>query len=174
MIDKWSDALEAEVLAQELLQYAARLRARAKAIPLEQECTPTCSHPWLKATRNYAELARKVYRARRLREKFLPSELLGEPVWDMLLDLYIAALEGRQISVTSACAASAVPQTTALRWLSLMEDRGFTRRREAKHDKRVHFVEITTEGARHMQNYLSRVDSELLNDDTSVMFAIHK
>ena len=168
MTNDWSDAVEAEVLAQGLLEYAARLRERREARPSKPHNSQIRSHS--SANASYALLARKMYRARRLRDKFLPAELLGEPLWDMLLDLYIARLEGRDISVTSLCSASAVPGTTALRWISVMESHGLAERSEAVHDKRVHFVKITLEGARVMQRYLRRVDLELLNDEAPLMF----
>jgi len=64
----------------------------------------------------WVELARQTYDDRRRRNKIFQSEeLFGEPAWDILLDLFIAAKERRRVSVTSACIGSAVPSTTALR-----------------------------------------------------------
>src|SRR3546814_1454123 len=58
----------------------------------------------------------------------LDSELFGEPAWDMLLDLYAAALEGRRLSVSSSCLAAGVPPTTALRWQRLLVERELVER----------------------------------------------
>lgn len=52
------------------------------------------------------------------------ADLLHEPAWDILLDLFIAADAGRLISISSACIASAVPASTALRTISALEARG--------------------------------------------------
>src|SRR3546814_1843272 len=42
----------------------------------------------------------------------------SDPAWDMLLDLYLAAERNtRPVSISSLCIASAVPATTALRWI---------------------------------------------------------
>jgi FixJ family two-component response regulator len=43
------------------------------------------------------------------------GSLFGDPTWAMLLDLVIAKLENRTVSVSSACIASGAPTTTALR-----------------------------------------------------------
>ena len=57
----------------------------------------------------WVELARQTYEDRRRRTKIFQSEeLFGEPAWDILLDLFIAAKERRRVSVTSACIGSAV------------------------------------------------------------------
>lgn len=70
------------------------------------------------------EEARQHYNARRARANlFGVPDLFGEPAWDMLVDLFIAAEEGKQISVSSLCIASAVPMTTALRWITILEAR---------------------------------------------------
>lgn len=92
----------------------------------------------------------EVYKARRRRRQFLPAELFGEPAWDMLLDLMAAKLQRRQISVSSACLAADVPQTTALRWLGLLEQHGLLERTENDADQRVIWVSLTDRGAKAM------------------------
>ena len=47
-------------------------------------------------------IAKRLYRDRRRRADVFNADLFGEPAWDMLLDLYIAACEDRQVSTTSA------------------------------------------------------------------------
>lgn len=95
------------------------------------------------------------YQSRRRRHKFLPHELLGEPGWDMLVDLFIASLQQRQISVSSACLASGVPQSTALRWLNQIERLGLVERTASKHDHRVVLVKISDQGYQSMTDYYS-------------------
>jgi hypothetical protein len=62
-------------------------------------------------------LAVAQYDARRKRAEFVPSALLAEPAWDILLDLYIRQAQGKRTTVSSACVGAIVPATTALRWL---------------------------------------------------------
>jgi DNA-binding MarR family transcriptional regulator len=91
---------------------------------------------------------RRYLRARRLRDQLFPADLFADPAWDMLLDLYASELEGRAVSVSSACIASAVPATTALRWLGRLEELELVRRADDKNDKRQTFV-LLTESARN-------------------------
>src|SRR3546814_14904450 len=63
-----------------------------------------------------AIFVRTLLRLRMRRGCSLDSELFGEPAWDMLLDLYAAALDGRRLSVASSCLVAGVPPTTSRRW----------------------------------------------------------
>lgn len=93
-------------------------------------------------------------RGRRLRERFIPGELFGEPAWDMLLDLYAAGLEGRLISVSSACLASAVPPTTGLRWLNKLIESGLIERSDDASDARRANVSLSETGQEAIGNWV--------------------
>ena len=94
-----------------------------------------------------AAQVRDMLRARRLREDFLPGELFADPAWDMLLDLLAARLEQERVSVSSLCIASAVPPTTALRWIRTLTDKGFVHRQADPHDGRRVFIALAEETA---------------------------
>jgi DNA-binding MarR family transcriptional regulator len=72
--------------------------------------------------------------------------LFSDPAWDILLD--ILANEGRlnRVAVSSACIASCVPATTALRWLSTLEDHGLIERQPDPADARRTFISLTRKG----------------------------
>lgn len=89
-----------------------------------------------------ATQVRDLLRARRLREDFLPGELFADPAWDMLLDLLAARLEQERVSVSSLCIASAVPPTTALRWIRTLTEQGFVHRQADPHDGRRVFIAL--------------------------------
>jgi hypothetical protein len=105
--------------------------------------TPMGSHqapadqPSLSATQ-----VRDMLRARRLREDFLPGDLFADPAWDMLLDLLAARLEQERVSVSSLCIASAVPPTTALRWIRTLTEQGFVQRQADPQDGRRIFIAL--------------------------------
>ncbi|MBB4859745.1 hypothetical protein HNO88_003074 [Novosphingobium chloroacetimidivorans] len=104
----------------------------------------------------WVELARQTYEDRRRRNKIFQSdELFGEPAWDILLDLFIAAKERRRVSVTSACIGSAVPSTTALRWISILERQGFLSREADPGDARRVYVRLSPKGYEAMLEYFS-------------------
>src|SRR5918993_1365966 len=67
-----------------------------------------------------AKMARKILRARAARAEYLSSRLFSEPAWDMLLELYVAHLLQRRLSVSDLCIASRVPHTTALRSIQVI------------------------------------------------------
>jgi DNA-binding MarR family transcriptional regulator len=95
-------------------------------------------------SRTYA--ARAWIRMRRTREKVLGADLFADPAWDMLLDLYVEHKAGRSPSVSSLCIASQVPVTTALRWITKLEQDGLvTRTHDPKDGRRiyVHLVAST-------------------------------
>lgn len=83
------------------------------------------------------------FRIRRLRGRHLPGLSLGEPAWDILLDLAIAHYWRRETSVTSLCIAADVPSTTALRWINSMTKAGVIVRRPCQRDGRRSFLAIS-------------------------------
>ena len=73
----------------------------------------------------------------------------------MLLDLYIQRSKGRQVSVTSICNASFVPGTTALRWLAIIQERGWVSRESDPNDRRRVYIGLTREGEVAIAQYLT-------------------
>jgi hypothetical protein len=103
-----------------------------------------------------ASLIRAMIRARRLRVQFFPSELFADPAWDMLLDLMAARLERRTVAVSSLCIASAVPPTTALRWIKTLTDGKLFERVADSNDGRRVFIELTQVAESGMLAYLAQ------------------
>lgn len=98
---------------------------------------------------------RSMIRARRLRDRFLPPELFGEPAWDMLLDLFAARIERVNVAVSSLCIAAAVPPTTALRTIRTLTELGLFARVADPADRRRVFIELTEQAATAMQAYVA-------------------
>lgn len=143
----------------------AILESLNAASPTRDGGKPTASqdHPiWV-------ELARQTYEDRRRRTKiFRSEELFGEPAWDILLDLFIAAKERRRVSVTSACIGSAVPSTTALRWITILEKQGLLMREADPGDARRVYVKLSARGYAAMLEYFASASrSVVLLDDTA-------
>lgn len=103
------------------------------------------------------ETVRSIIQARRLRYQFFADELFADPAWDMLLDLFEAELAQHRVSTSSLCAASAVPATTALRWISTMTNAGLFRRRPDPHDGRRVFIELSPEASDAMRGYFNKL-----------------
>jgi hypothetical protein len=102
-----------------------------------------------------AQIARSILKGRQRRARYINPELLGEPVWDLMLDLFVNRVEGRRVPTTSACVASGVAPTTALRWLSVLEREKLVRRSTAPDDQRLVLVELTDKGFHAIREYLT-------------------
>ena len=82
------------------------------------------------------------------------GEVFGDPAWEMMLDLLLAKVEGRQVSVSSACIASGAPMSTALRLVGRLVDEGVLGKVADESDRRRHFLEINPEFEQPMIDYL--------------------
>ena len=103
-----------------------------------------------------AELAHTAYRDRRRRcALFGDDTLFGEPAWDILLDLFIAGIRQKRVAVTSACIGAAVPTTTALRWLKILEEKGLIAREEDAEDARRTFLRLSPLAYQLMVEYFT-------------------
>ncbi|AWW74686.1 MarR family transcriptional regulator [Erythrobacter sp. KY5] len=104
----------------------------------------------------YAEFAREAYTMRRRRGTIFDNqELFGEPAWDILLDLYIAHVENKTVSVSSACIGSAAPPTTGLRWLGVLTEEGLIVREHDPEDQRRVLVRLTERGLAAMDEHFA-------------------
>jgi DNA-binding MarR family transcriptional regulator len=107
-------------------------------------------------------MARKFYQLRRRRTAYFDPVLFAEPAWDMLLDLYVAEREGRPVAVLSACIGAAAPQTTALRWMRILESQGLVRKEVDERDARRIYVRLTADGIARMRSLLR--ESQMIVD----------
>lgn len=105
----------------------------------------------------YRAAAFRLYRERRVRTQAFAQagSLFGEPGWDILLELYVAA--GKPVYVGNACIAAEVAQTTGLRWVSKLEHFGLLTRDQDPVDRRRGLLALTARGEQEMENYLRRV-----------------
>jgi DNA-binding MarR family transcriptional regulator len=99
-------------------------------------------------------LARKFYQLRRRRSAYFDPTLFAEPAWDILLDLYVAESERRPVAVLTACLGAAAPQTTAIRWMRVLEMNGLIRRETDSNDARRIYVRLTEPTVRMMRSLL--------------------
>jgi hypothetical protein len=141
--------------ANELLAIARELEGVAdlpddiSAEPCHATISYSDDHPvWL-------DRAQRLYADRRRRTKLFDSSLFGEPAWDMLLDLFVAAKKRKRVSVTSACIGADVPVTTGLRWISVLEGMGMVRRESDPKDARRAFIHLTADAYSRMIEYFS-------------------
>lgn len=138
-------------------RYAAMLRQIANNLESERDDDVADESARARDSRQLANLARNIYSARRKRGRAFGHEgLFGEPAWDMLLDLYVAEAEGTRLPVTSACIGAAVPTTTALRWLNILESHQLIARKADPYDARRTYVRISSQGRRMVEEVLAQ------------------
>lgn len=93
----------------------------------------------------------RVLALRGARAKYLGADLFGEPAWDLLLQIYLAELDHVRLSVSSACNRVDVPDSTALRWVTKLIDKGLVRRYDDQFDQRRSFLALTDSGTAAMK-----------------------
>lgn len=88
------------------------------------------------------------------RYKYLPRSIFRDPAWNMLIDMYVQEREGRAVATTSACAASGAPPSTALRWISSLEQAALISRISDAHDGRRTFLRLTPKARCAIEKWL--------------------
>jgi DNA-binding MarR family transcriptional regulator len=103
-----------------------------------------------------AVTAENIIKFRKERNKIFSEDgLFSDPGWDILLDLFVAHHKRINISVTSACIASQVAPTTALRWINALEHHGLIKRRSDPLDARRAFLTLTEDAIKKITQTLA-------------------
>lgn len=102
-----------------------------------------------------SEFVRGLIRERQRRSCAFGADLFADPVWDMMLDLLAARLEGRAVRTSSLCIAAGVPGTTALRWIRELTERGLFVRVLDPQDRRGVLIELSDDAAERMLDLLA-------------------
>jgi len=98
--------------------------------------------------------ATRLYRAIRIRDERLGTDLFADPAWNILLDLTIA--HGRRmLSVSAACLGARSAHATAMRYLTALIKRGIVCREADPTDGRRNFVKLTALGVHRMERILT-------------------
>jgi DNA-binding response OmpR family regulator len=138
-----SDFLTKPLKPRDLVQRVEKLLAQTggglvpTAAPAEAADKPDTSVPaqarWLLQERRY----------RMARERIMGTSFSDEPGWNMIMELMHARLSGQQVPVSALCAASGVPQTSALRRLSSLMADGYVVKERDPRDARRIWVALT-------------------------------
>jgi DNA-binding MarR family transcriptional regulator len=127
-------------------RYAGEIANRANGFPGPDATRPAA------AVLGASVLAKRYLRQRRRREERFPPGLFADPAWDILLDLYVCEAEACKVSVSDACRASAVPESTALRCIRSLIAHGLIERESSTSDRRVKYLALA-DGARDLMAY---------------------
>lgn len=105
-----------------------------------------------------AQLAQRESMRSQLRERHIDPDLLGEPAWNMLLELFQQFAGGALVSTKSLQLISGCPETTALRVLDRLEAAGLIERTPSQVDKRVTLIGLSRTGVEKVGAALSDLD----------------
>ncbi len=107
------------------------------------------------------QFARAWIRSHAAMPEIMGDSLFADPARLILLDLFVMEQEGRSVSVSNACMASGVPDTTALRWIAQLQDLNLIYRQPAAQDGRVVHLRLTSVGWDQVLACLSVMRSHL-------------
>ena len=156
LLDKMSSlSMELQRLSQLMGQ-----GAQSTAIPPHDEaavrggpCAPEPSHH---SEHKLAPFIRELLKTESKRREIGGGGLFGDPAWEMLLDLLLANIEQRQVSVSSACIASGAPMSTALRLVRRLVSDGVLFKIPDETDRRRHFLAINPKFEQPLIDYLTQ------------------
>jgi hypothetical protein len=96
----------------------------------------------------------KLYSDRRRRDDYFPGGLFGEPAWDLLLALFIALEDGRDLDLPKAYEAARVDPDDGPALVDKLVAAGMVVRSRGRYDKRRNTVVLTDQAVERLSNYL--------------------
>ena len=107
------------------------------------------------------ESAAQLIKAGLVRDRFLFSFRLGDPVWNILLDLYVAEKRGKRTSTSSLGIAAAVPRSTAQRCIAALVQEAKLVRYPDKSDARRHWIALSPDSRLILDSYFDGLRAEV-------------
>jgi len=100
-------------------------------------------------------VAERLYAERRKRDAHFPPGLFGEPAWDLLLALFIAWDEGRDVSLAEAYEAAKVDPQDGPALIQRLVAAGLVIRSRGQDDRRQPSVVLTDHAVDRLGDYLA-------------------
>ena len=102
-------------------------------------------------------VAERLYLERRKRDEHFPPGLFGEPAWDLLLALFIAREEGRELNLAQAYRAAGVGPGRGRALIGRMEAAGLIARNPARAGGRRLSPCLTKQAVERLSHYLTEL-----------------
>lgn len=155
-MDKYSDDLN--MILMRLLEVAVDLGRYQQAAGADLPSPASLDDETIDVARaGLVGVARRLVKEADARVAHFPDCVSHDPVWPMLLDLYIRASEQRKVTVSDACIASRAPATTAQRWITDLVERGVILRTSDPADRRRSYVTLSADAFAQMSRYLAGI-----------------
>ena len=95
-------------------------------------------------------------RAQEMRSTAFAELKVRNPLWDMLLALLAARRTNRQLSMSDLCSMCDAPESTALRLIHQLRDKGYADMVADRSDRRRTRVVLTAKGAAQFDTYFQQ------------------
>lgn len=112
--------------------------------------------------RSLSVIVERMIETRRKRGLLFSPLLFSDPAWDILLYLLQAELRHSRISFTTLADRASIPPTTAIRWATVLIDRGILVRRDDPKDARRSFIELHPDASAALRELLESLAEGLL------------
>lgn len=106
------------------------------------------------------EIAQMLLTLRSKLERMFGIGLLSQPVWGILLELYIAKAQSCDVTVGNTCIASSLPMTSALRLCQVLHDRGIVYRERDINDGRRVLLRLSDNAYRNLTKLFIASDTK--------------
>lgn len=95
----------------------------------------------------------------RLQRALIPQLSALNPVWSMLLELYLSETKRLRTQTTYLVTQSGSPHATGIRWINFLVENGLIRREEVIENRRSRYVALTDDGTTLVERYLAMLSS---------------
>jgi DNA-binding MarR family transcriptional regulator len=112
--------------------------------------------------------ARIRFEARHRRRAILGAHLSSETCWDIMLDLYIAGVDGIRLCVTDIGHATGTSNATLIRWLQVLALEGMTVRTNDPNDGRRVWLNLSRRGVDKVEECLASEEACRLHFLTNI------
>ncbi len=102
-------------------------------------------------------IAADIARSRSLQRRLLADFHMADPVWDMLLDLYLSERKGVRVSISDLALAAGVPRSTGVRWVGNLIETGTLSSEPDACDGRRTWVELSPDSRAALERYFLEV-----------------
>lgn len=107
-------------------------------------------------TQSLLEAVEAAILARTLRPDHIPGELLLDPAWDMLLELFRVEIGGDQATASRLSKAAGVTTSSALRWVDALVAKGLCLRGDRADQGRM-TVTLSPRGSAELRSYFGKL-----------------
>lgn len=132
--------------------HSARLEAALAIVRQASARLAVLSDPdSAEAGQSLRTVAERLYQERRRRDEFFPIGLFGEPAWDLLLSLFIAGDDGREVSLDEAYQAAKVDPEDGPALIERLVDKHLVERSRTRRNS----IALTADGMDRLSDYLA-------------------